>query len=295
MPQKSKNKVLDTFCESLMKFPVEAMDRNKVKPNFTKHQWDILEDLCKDKSIIIKEADKGSTTVIMDKCDYKEMVLKIIQYNNYYVHVTNYNEKLIFKKLEDFVEQHKESVTEKEKEYITKFTFRNSNFYGLPKIHKSETIKDMFKENQESYIHMKHPKNLKLRPIIAGPSCETHRLSNYLDILLNPFLKYVKSYVKDDIDILQYLPKEVTTTTILASFDAVNLYSNIPHSYGIEAIQYWLEKYPQELPEQTHKNFIIKGIKFILENNYFVFNNEIYRQIKGTAMGTIRSHQLMQI
>ena len=83
-----------------------------------------------------------------------------------------------------------------------------------------------------------------------------------------------------------FLPKEVTTTTILASFDVVNLYSNIPHSYGIEAIQYWLEKYPQELPEQTHKNFIIKGIKFILENNYFVFNNEIYRQIKGTAMGT---------
>ena len=92
--------------------------------------------------------------------------------------------------------------------------------------------------------------------------------------------------MKDDIDILQYLPKEVTTTTILASFDVVNLYSNIPHSYGIGAIQYWLEKYPQELPERTHKKFIIKGIKFILENNYFAFNNEIYRQIKGTAMGT---------
>ena len=108
------------------------------------------------------------------------------------------------------MEQHKESVTEKEKEYITKFTFRNSNFYGLPKIHKSETIKYMFKENQESYIHTKHPKDLKLRPIIAGPSCETHGLSNYLDILLKHFLKYVKSYVKDDIDVLQHLPKEVT-------------------------------------------------------------------------------------
>ena len=144
----------------------------------------------------MKEADKGCTTVIMDKCDYKEMVLKIIQDNNYYVHVTNYKEKLIFNYMEDFVEQHKEYVTEKEKEYITKFTFRNSNFYELPKIHKSETIKDMFKEKQESYIHMKHPKDLKLRPIIAGPSCETHRLINYLDILLKPFLKYVKSCVK---------------------------------------------------------------------------------------------------
>ena len=47
-----------------------------------------------------------------------------------------------------------------------------------------------------------------------------------------------------------------------------------------------IEKYPQELPERTHKNFIIKGIKFLPENKDFVFNNEIYRQIKGTAMGT---------
>ena len=133
---------------------------------------------------------------------------------------------------------------------------------------------------------MPHPKDFKLRPIVAGPTCETHRISNFLDILLKPYLKYVKSYVKDDIDILRYIPRQVSKDTILASFDVVNLYSNIPHEYGLEAISYWIEKYPEALPERINKEFIMKGLKFILENNYFMFDNQIYKQKKGTAMGT---------
>ena len=76
------------------------------------------------------------------------------------------------------------------------------NFYGLPKIHKSKAIEEKVKEAQDFYVHMPHPKDFKLRPIVAGPTCETHRIGIFLDILLKPYLKYVKSYVKDDIDIL---------------------------------------------------------------------------------------------
>ena len=65
-----------------------------------------------------------------------------------------------------------------------------------------------------------------------------------------------------------------------------NLYTNIPHDLGLEAIKHWLEKYPKELPTRISKNFILEGIKFILENNYFCFNNTYFLQIKGTAMGT---------
>ena len=31
-------------------------------------------------------------------------------------------------------------------------------------------------------------------------------------------------------------------------------------------------KHPKELPTRISKNFILEGIKFILENNYFCFN-----------------------
>ena len=165
--------------------------------------------------------------------------------------------------------------TDKEREYITKFQCKTSNFYGLPKIHKSKAIEEKVKEAQDFYLHRPNPKDFKLRPIVAGPTCETHRISNFLDILLKPNLKYVKSYVKDDIDILRYIPRQVSKDAILASFDIVNLCSNIPHEYGLEATSYCIEKYPEALPERINKEFIIKGLKFILENNYFRFDNQI--------------------
>ena len=136
------------------------------------------------------------------------------------------------------------------------------------------------------YIHIQKPNDLKLRPIIAGPACETNRISNLLDIILKPLLKYIKSYVKDDLDILRYLPSEIDTSSLLVTFDVVNLYSNIPHEFGIEALDYWITTYPNEIPERFEKQFILEAMDFILKNNYFYFNLKAFKQIKGTAMGT---------
>ena len=96
----------------------------------------------------------------------------------------------------------------------------------------------------------------------------------------------MKSYIKDTTDFLSKLPQSSDSNAILVSFDVENLYTNIPHKLGIEAIQFWLEKYPEELPSRIDKNFILEGIKFILENNYFCFNDQYILQKKGTAMGT---------
>ena len=64
--------------------------------------------------------------------------------------------------------------------------------------------------------------NLTFRPIVAGPACETHRLSNILDILLQPYTKFIKSYIKDTKDFLQKLPENIIESSILVSFDVVN-------------------------------------------------------------------------
>ena len=66
---------------------------------------------------------------------------------------------------------------------------------------------------------MEQPNNLNLKPIIAGPSCQTHRLSNLLVILLKPFTQFIPSYVQDDKDFLNPLPKHISKESILVSFD----------------------------------------------------------------------------
>ena len=71
------------------------------------------------------------------------------------------------------------------------------------------------------------------------------------------------------------------------TFDVVNLYTNIPHTFGLEALYYWLENHPETLHARFNKEFVLECEKFILQNNNMKFNNEYYNQIKGTIMGTI--------
>ena len=113
----------------------------------------------------------------------------------------NCNAKLM-KGIAKIIEKYKDNLTKKEKEYLTSFSYNTSNFYGLPKIHKSKLIQNAIKEQQKEYVHMVEPSDLKLRPIAAGPICPTRPLSNLTDILFKPFLLHVKSYVNDNLDFL---------------------------------------------------------------------------------------------
>lgn len=82
------------------------------------------------------------------------------------------------------------------------------------------------------------PTDFKLKPILADPICETHRLNNFLDILLKPLIKQIRRSIRDDLDFLNHLPNKVNRNTHIVSLDIVNLCSNILHDYGIEAIKY---------------------------------------------------------
>ena len=160
-----------------------------------------------------------------------------------------------------------------------------SMFYGLPKTHKSEMIRNECNKINSEYLEILDPEDLKFRPIVAGQACETHRLRNLVDILLKPFVEKVKSFVRDDIDFLNYIPKTLPSNTLLVSFDVVNFYTNITHELGIEAIKSWLSKSPDLIHKRFSKQFVLESIKMILENNNF-FNETMYTQVRGTAMRT---------
>ena len=258
----------------------------RTEPPLDLEEQTSISELASDESIIIKQADKGGATVKMDKQFYQEHIDKMLQNNEYYKQLEENPHKEIMKKYRTLMKQHETELTKKEFDYLTNFECKTSNFYGLPKIHKSKEVNDACTSSTSKYIEINPPDNLTFRPIVAGPTCETHRLSNLLDILLQPFSKYVKSYIKDTQDFLNKLPEQVDPQSMLVSFDVVNLYSNIPHDLGVEAISFWLNKYPKELPNRISKDFVIDGIKLILENNSFCFNDAHYLQTKGTAMGT---------
>ena len=94
------------------------------------------------------------------------------------------------------------------------------------------------------------------------------------------------SFILDDMDFLDKIPKDIQENTVLVSFDLVSLYASIPHDLGLEAINYWLENYVASLSQQIPKDFILKAISIVLKENTFQFDGKNYKQVQGTAMGT---------
>ena len=123
-------------------------------------------------------------------------------------------------------------------------------------------------ETQKSeYIIIPNHSDHKFRPIVAGQSCLTSRLSKLIDILLQYFLNKIKSYIKDSIDFLNSIPQKIDPNTLIAVFDVTNQYSNIPHELGKQDILFWIDTFPDTLHPGFNKKFIIEDIAIILNNN----------------------------
>ena len=63
------------------------------------------------------------------------------------------------------------------------------------------------------------------------------------------------------------------------------LFTSIPHTLGLNALRYWITKERNNIPDRFTDNFIIETISFILNNNFFVFHDQLYHQLEGTGMG----------
>ena len=123
------------------------------------------------------------------------------------------------------------------------------------------------------------------RPIISGIGTLTENISGFVEKILKPLVHITPSFVLDTSDFLNKINDLVVVPqdAILATLDVSSLYSNIPNDDGLEACKYFLDKRNCQDPPTTD---IIKLTEFILKHNYFNFENKLYLQVLGTAMGT---------
>ena len=83
-----------------------------------------------------------------------------------------------FKKL---LHKYNKCFTESEQKFLNEKSFKTSNFYGIPKIHKSQVIEAAIHSQNTEVVEVREPRYLELRPIVGGPNCSTRRLSYFLD------------------------------------------------------------------------------------------------------------------
>jgi hypothetical protein len=143
-----------------------------------------------------------------------------------------------------------------------------ATFHGLPKLHKG-----------------KLPPDLPFRPIVASrPSQLQSKVSIILTDRLLPIMgHYKRSILKNAFDLKllyehQHIPKSSFVT-----FDFESLYTNIPLAELYELIR--LDDNNPLLTPKLKKH-TIRMLKFVFNNNYFIYGNDYFKQLDGIAMGT---------
>ena len=133
-----------------------------------------------------------------------------------------------------------------------------------------------------------HKEGNPLRPIVTCIGSALYNTSKFLTDILSP-LKNRNGY--SVANSLQF-SKEITDIKIdenevLVSFDVVSLFTAIPVDKACDYIKIKLEQ-DASLPSRTNLdiNDIISLLQFTLSNNYFMFNDRIYKQVHGCAMGS---------
>ena len=216
--------------------------------------------------IIIKKADKGSNVVIMNREDYLKEAHRQLNDKKYYMKLDKDLTKTYCDKIEKVVTELYEAkqIMEKTYKYLIDGGNRTPIFYMLPKVHKSKI-------------------NPPGRPIVSSVNSPTERISQLVDIVLQPFAQKGNSFIKDTPDFLDKTKNiRVTDNDWLFALDVSSLYTNIPHDEGLAVIDSLLTG-RDEFPSN---DYIRKFLNMVLKYNCFRFNEEFYLQINGTAMGT---------
>ena len=104
----------------------------------------------------------------------------------------------------------------------------------------------------------------------------SNQKSNLIHISLKPFVKEVKSYVRDSTDFLNKCQRVVSSVTKIVTFDVPKLYVNISHDLGLEPKNYFPTTYRENLHPGFKKEFVIESLEFILKNNIITFDSRFF-------------------
>ena len=283
-PPHHRNKVLDAAINFMNR--ISLNHSKQPESNLKSKEWNGINQLKNNKSILIKETDKGGAVVIMNKEHYMRMVYSQLHDGMTYKRTDQSCDKKVMTNLTKLVQKYHNSLTKKEIDYLTKFNFNTSIFCGLPKVHKLDKIAEAVNAQHSECIRVIEPEDLTLRPVVAGPTCPTKRFSTFIDVIIKPLILHAKSYIGGTIDFLQKCSRTAKESTVICTFDVKSLYTNIPHEFVLQAMNFGLEKHGASINSRFPKAFSLESIQFILKNNNFKFNEEYFNQLVGTAIGT---------
>ena len=272
VPPVQPSVALETFLEEV-KVDLAEIQLSKPKHNLPYNERMAIRELKRNSrsEINIKKADKGTTTVVMNKQhkirEGQEQLDNRTHYLLLDIPMAESTQERVQRVIDTlYREKHIDDMTKKWLSQ-TPNPPRVPIFYTLTNIHKPTPVG---------------------RPIISGCDGPTERISSFVDYFFQPIAKAQKSYLKDttDLDFINFIERtKIPKNTTLVFMDVTSLYTNIPQEEGITTVCKAYEAfYNRNIPIPT--NPLKEMLQLILGENSFSFNARNYLQTHGTAMGT---------
>ena len=276
-PEYGRDRTLDSYLQTLEN-TVNNIKEKKVRSNLTQEETEALDTLRRNQDIVIFPADKGGALVILNKSSYIQTAKEHLESSSgtgdeVYQRLQSDCTSSISRRVNSAIDEAMmlQVINKDTADGLKVSNPKPGNLYLLPKIHKAPGSK-----------------NPPPRPICNSRDTPTEKISEWVDDQLQPLVKELPSYVKDDNDFLNKI-EEINNThdlppgTILATWDVKSLYTNIPKEGGIEGCRFFLSKQGRSI---NVIEVILNFVGLILNCNIFRFGNCHYLQKCGTAMGT---------
>ena len=249
---------------------VSRPSANNIDSNLSKEERKALQDLQKDKDIQLLPADKGRLVVVLNTEDYHRKCEQLLSDSNTYTNLGKKDPKCKYKKelvsvLQKLEKEGGINRVEYRKLYPT--TETPPKFYGLPKVHKQNTL---------------------LRPIVSSIGTITYNCAKLLPDILSPLVGNSVHHVANSNDFAELIKKErVEVDEELRSYDVTALFTSVPVNKALRIIQARLEQ-DKTLKDRTRLSSkqVTSLLGVCLKCTYFVYNGVYYQQIHGAAMGS---------
>ncbi|XP_066933971.1 uncharacterized protein [Clytia hemisphaerica] len=238
-------------------------EKKEVIENLTK--------LTKNENIVLLKLDKGKGVVLMNKIDYVNKCNELLS-TAQFKQLDNDPTRPTERKMQSLLRKIKTHLPEEElykKLYPTGSA--PGKLYGTAKVHKLKTGEGIDK--------------LPLRPIVSNIGTATYQTAKYLAKLLSPLNKSIYSVNSTNAFLHDLESISIADDEEMVSFDVVGLFTNVPLKHTIDII---LNRIYEKNEIKT--NIPREDMKLLLEmctkNVHFTFNQKIYTQIDGVAMGS---------
>lgn len=216
-------------------------------------------DLC------VLKADKGNSSVVMNRLEYKNKMIALLDDSNTYKHLTKDPTLSIQGRFNKKAKSLYDSgfIDIKTKKRLTTYNSRSPKIYGLPKAHKP---------------------GVPLRPVVSCIQSPSIPMARLITSILSNVIPMFPFNVQNSYGAMEKIVKaKLPLDYVLVSFDVTSLFTNISKEAVLSSLR---NNWDLVAPfTSIPMDVFLEMVTLVFDSSYFQYDGSFYSQLIGSAMG----------